>query len=93
MLEGSGQHMLNFNELKKRRTSKDLVNFSPVLEKIEEYESMEEKGQNKQSDIKEDGTNNKEILKDSVISSILHGLDDKNIPNKSVIVKKKKFIP
>ena len=89
MLEGRGQHMINYNELKKGRTSKDIVNFSPVLEKIEEYESMEEKGQNKQSDIKEDGTNNKEILKDSVISSILHGLDDKNTPNKSSILKKK----
>ena len=90
MLEGSSHHMLNYNDIKKERKSKDLINFSPVLENIEEYESAEEKGLNKQSNSKEEIKNNKEILKDSVITSILDGLDNKNnAHNKSLVIKPK----
>ena len=90
MLEGSSHHTLNYNDIEKERKSKDIINFSPVLEKIEEYESVEEKGLNKQNNSKEEIKNNKEILKDSVITSILDGLENNNnAHNKSLVIKPK----
>ena len=86
MLEASSHHNLNYQEFKKDKNKKDLVNFSPVLEKLEEYTSQsieEQKIQTKHSGTKD--KNNKQALKDSVISTILQGLDNKdNINNKNI---------
>ena len=86
MLEASSHYNLNYQDFKKDQNKKDIVNFSPVLEKLEEYtcQSIEEqKLQTKQSGTKEN--NYKSTLKDSVISTILQGLDNKNnLNNKNI---------
>ena len=86
MLEASSHYNLNYQDFKKDQNKKDIVNFSPVLEKLEEYtcQSIEEqKLQTKQSGTKEN--NYKPTLKDSVISTILQGLDNKNnLNNKNI---------
>jgi hypothetical protein len=97
MLEGSSHHhMLNLKDINKTRNSNfDVENFSPVIEKLEEYSSQsneEQKMFSKQSGIKNDDFifNNKTQLKDSVISKILLNLDNKeNKGNKTLILKSK----
>ena len=95
MLEGSSHHILNLKDNNNKRISNyDVENFSPVLEKLEEYGSQsneEPKIFSKQSGIKieENNNNNKAQLKDSVISNILLNLDSKDNKNKTLIIKPK----
>ena len=79
MVEGSSHHILNLKEIVKNDNNKfNIENFSPVIERIEEYASQsneEQKAFSRQSCIKEE--DNKAQLKDSVISQILDNLDEK----------------
>ena len=90
MLEGSSHHILNLKDNNyKRINNYDVENFSPVLEKSEEYGSqsnVEPKISSKQSGIKIEDNNNKTQLKDSVISKILFNLDSKDNKNKTLII-------
>ncbi len=94
MLEGSSHHILNLKEINKKRISNyDVENFSPVIEKLEEYVSQSNEDQkmfSRPSGIKNEDNYNKMQLKDSVISKILYNLDSKdNNNNKTLIIKPK----
>ena len=88
MLDGSSHHqILNFKD--KNKNNIDDGDFSPVLEKPEEYGSQSNEEQKIFSGIKNE-ENNKAQLKDSVISKILLNLDSKeNNKNKTQIIKPK----
>ena len=100
MLEGSSHHhILNLKDINKPRNNNcDVENFSPVIERLEEYSSQsneEQKMFSKQSGIKNEELifNNKAQLKDSVISEILFNLDNKeNKGNKTLIIKSKSLL-
>ena len=93
MLEGSSHHIFNLKEINKKRISNyDEENFSPVMEKLEEYVSQSNEDQkmfSRQSGIKNEDNYNRTQLKDSVISKILYNLDSKDNKNKTLIIKPK----
>ena len=93
MLEGSSHHIFNLKEINKKRISNyDVENFSPVIEKLEEYVSQSNEDQkmfSRPSGIKNEDNYIKMQLKDSVISKILYNLDSKDNNNKTLIIKPK----
>ena len=94
MLEGSSYHqILNLKEIDESAHLKyKIENFSPVIERLEEYDNQsneEQKGFSRQSGIKEEDIN-KAQLKDSVISQILINLDGlEKRKSKTLIIKQK----
>ena len=92
MLEGSSHQLFNIKDLNKKKNSKiNIENISPVIEKVEEYNSQsneEQKIFSRHSLIRYEDNINRMHLKDSVIYKILYNLNDKDIiKNKTLIIR------
>ena len=92
MLEGSSHQLFNIKDLNKKKSiNYNIEKISPVIEKVEEYNSQSNEEQKifiRQSLIRCEDNINRTHLKDSVISKILYNLNDKDIiKNKTLIIR------